>query len=320
LENDVTFRVVYFEEIDQEQFCALHKKAFAALMEKENFDNNYLTKTFFSWKYNPPSGRARIAVAERQGNIIATNSMLPLEVIRNETICRAWQSCDTVVDSQERGKGYFLKCLALLRREIPAGDFFMGFPNGNSVNGFIKSGWHKALSVPIYVNPFAFIPVLDKKRNDALTFDKLNGVFESPRQGMWKIHFTPAYLNWRYRQHPYNEYKMELARDKVGEGVIVYRIAKVRGATFILIMEYVGTFSCFKKCLKVVHDFAHSNQIAIIGYFTNQFSYWQFLQLGFIHVPGMFVSRKLDLCLERVGGQQQGDDDWCVQTGDYDLF
>lgn len=321
LEANVNFRVVYFEELDQEQFCELHRKSFAPLMEKEQFDDSYLNPVFFKWKYNTPAGRGRIAIAEQNGKVIAANSIVPVRISRNNEQAIAWQSCDTVVDPAHRGKGYFFQCLQLLQYDVMEGNFFTGFPNDASVKGFIRSGWNKAAEATIFLNPFSLLTFRSGLKSVELKKENIPVNMATDESGFWKVLLDADYLEWRYVSHPYNKYRIIEEKDDNGRtAFMVYREAFVRNRELMLIMDHAGSYDSFRRMVKTVLSDAHSKGIRFCFYFTNRWGKVDMFRSGFIAVPRNLLARKLDLYIGQKGSGRVSSEKWLIQSGDYDLF
>src|SRR5438067_13245437 len=93
--DEVTIRLVRYDEIDKEQFSSLQKIVFTPLVQKVGAVS--FSPGFYNWKYNTPFGKAWIAIAEKNGKIIGSNSMIPLNLIIQGKVTKSWQSCDTAV-------------------------------------------------------------------------------------------------------------------------------------------------------------------------------------------------------------------------------
>lgn len=324
MQDDISVKIVHYDEIDKKQFCKLQRMVFSPLIKHAGGDDSYITPSFFEWKYNTPVGKAYIAFIEKDGEIIGSNSMIPINLVANGKLQKSWQSCDTAVLAQERGKGYFSKCISQLKTKINYGEYFWGFPNGNSINGFLKLGWIKSSFVTLWIKPLIYLNTSDTKNNKpaSVDLDLLLPDEEITAPGIY-LSKTKEYFYWRYLNHPCCKYFVEdVSDDKNNRAIIVFRELNIKGKKILMLMDFVGCYKALRKNFyKKVSLFAKANNNHYIGYWGNALTNIQLFQLGFLPVPDFVLPKKHILCSELIGKVDPGNKNaWVTQTGDYDLF
>lgn len=151
--NEVIYVLRWSDQIDKrflEDFLYVENAVFGGF-SKKLFENKYLNNIY---------GPSLITVAYLNGKPVAADSM-----IRNDFNGIAYQSADTCVLEDCRGKGVFTQ---MKKREIEIigeNTTIFGFPNGNSFPGFVKMGW--VIQCKLYPTPFLF-PYLYDKENPIL--------------------------------------------------------------------------------------------------------------------------------------------------------
>lgn len=123
------------------------------------FDKNGYPRTGaeVAWVYAPVAGHfPHASLAQEGGRIAALYAAVPARfTCAGETVIAA-QSLDTMVDSEFRGLGLFTRLArAVNDRMIERGVAFVyGFPNGNSIHGFVsKLNWLALDPVPFLFRP-----------------------------------------------------------------------------------------------------------------------------------------------------------------------
>lgn len=103
--------VIPARNIDLMAYAAMQRSSFAEMLEAYGVTDSFMTPEYYRWKYESPWGEAKIAVVTEQGEMVASNAMLPYVLRREGDSFRAWQSMDTATIPKARGKGYFSKCI-----------------------------------------------------------------------------------------------------------------------------------------------------------------------------------------------------------------
>jgi hypothetical protein len=232
--ENVVVKIVESDKLDYEEFVRLHRFSFTHVLDT-NRSKEIQNLKHFVWKYNPPAGKARIAIIQDGARIIAANSMIPLHVTFNGERQIAWQSCDTATDPEARGRGYFSLCIEALADSLKPGEIFFGFPNKNSFKGFSKLGWteNEVVSASCCLTPMLLN--FSRKIHQVHNFDSTHSNFlesYSKERGPC-LEKSVDYLNWRYCLHPKPLYSLFVYSSKNG----------VEGRALFFFSGY-GSFGC----------------------------------------------------------------------------
>jgi GNAT superfamily N-acetyltransferase len=229
------------DQLDYDQHSALLQRAFKEVLAGTG-EEETLSPPFFRWKYNGPIAPARIAVVREGDQLLAANSMYAVDVVWRGRRYRGWQSCDTATDPAARGKGYFGACLKALQSELKPGDLFFGFPNRNSIGGFLKIGWEDRGVLPAWAR---VVPRVRRVKGvePCASFD---AEFDSFRQTCVSdrpmIERSAAYMNWRYFQHPIARYEVFVLREQgAPQGYLVLRQVKTFGRPMALVLDLIAS-------------------------------------------------------------------------------
>lgn len=99
---------------------------------------NYCSEKYFDLKYcDNPYGESVIVVAYYNGAPIGADALWRNDVLGH----KSYQSADTAVIETYRGKGVFTKMVEEKLSKVSDNCVIYGFPNRNSIHGFIKMGW-----------------------------------------------------------------------------------------------------------------------------------------------------------------------------------
>ncbi|MBP9994978.1 MAG: GNAT family N-acetyltransferase [bacterium] len=151
--NEIKYVLKWTNQCDDkfiDDFLHVENMVFGGFTKKL-FENKYLHNIY---------GPSLITIAYLNNKPVAADSM-----IRNDYNGIAYQSADTCVLEECRGKGVFSQ---MKKREIEIlgeDKTIFGFPNGNSFPGFVKMGW--TIQCRLYPALFLF-PSLFDKENPAL--------------------------------------------------------------------------------------------------------------------------------------------------------
>lgn len=163
-----------------------------------------------------------LKIAAIDGNkVVGFQSYFYWPYTYNETIYNSYQSGNSLVHPEYRGKGIFQKLLSYLDNELQNKykiDFLVGFPVEESKNSFLKNGWKNILNLHWYIkicNPLGFLfsfthkypnnklPDSNRKKND------FNNCFRLTSQAdfiHWRNDYSKRspYFSYRYSDN-YNE-------------------------------------------------------------------------------------------------------------------
>ena len=324
----VSLDLVDAVDLDYEEYANLQKRAFAALLAKSQVSDAFMSADYYRWKYNPPFGKGIIATIRERGALVAANGMLPLEICRDRIRIKGWQSCDTATLPSARGKGYFPKCVRGLESVLDPSDIFFGFPNKNSVSGFLKVGWKERQIVRTWLNYRGFIL---KRSNYSFSqiqrFGPEQDWITEQLSGCGRSMLTKGadYMNWRYMDHPIHGYSATLCRDGGRQvGYVVARRVDMLGMRIMVIMDIGALGSSIEGALL--------RHIAWLGY-KEGVKWVALLDSGLPLLNGLRacflpiwwrVLPKRQVLMGTVKSGTQGEKifqgPWRVQTGDWDGF
>jgi hypothetical protein len=131
-----------------------------AVLLHNNFPNSpapaVIHKTW-RWQFrNAFSRNSGVAVAERDGDIVAQYAVMWFPMIYKGQQIDGAVSTATVTDKSVRGQGLFTKLAVKVYQDIAAesAKIIYGFPNSQSINGFIKHlEWFEVAPFPLYIKP-----------------------------------------------------------------------------------------------------------------------------------------------------------------------
>ena len=130
------------------------REAAQALFEHNGYPR---TAADVAWVYAPVAGHfphASLAVVPER--VAALYAAVPARFVVNGESVMAAQSLDTMVDSRFRGLGLFTKLARVVNDRMSERGlaFVYGFPNGNSIHGFVsKLDWLALDPVPFLFRP-----------------------------------------------------------------------------------------------------------------------------------------------------------------------
>ena len=186
----------------------------------------------------------------------------------NKNIVIACQSLDTIVDENYRGQGLFIKLAKSVYHNLEKDNvaFIYGFPNKNSIHGFVKYlNWTELAPVPFIIRPLRTeyftnklkllkflpninLPLIAIKSRDYHFVER--NLFPNEINQLWKsfsknisvsINRDQNYLNWRYLEKPNENYRIIHCYDKSGnyEGLVIFTVKNKHGGRIGYIMELI---------------------------------------------------------------------------------
>lgn len=314
------------DEIDLNQYCLLQQKSFAAVFEKNQIDIRYLDPLYFSWKYNTPAGKARIAYVEESSSIIASVAMYPIYIVVKGVKVKSWHFVEAAVLPEARRKGLFQRCMDRLIESLAAGEIIYVFPNTSSITGTIKAGFQIVEHSKFYAR---FFFNLFKSEINLIEADQLfSNEQDSYADAISSLHKVmvfrdAAYMNWRYKQHPYFSYHTfaPLANGRI-MGNVVARAVFIKGMKLLLIMEM---HSITKGAQKEINSFLRSvaakENCLAAGMFSGQCLKPTLFATGMVPVPAFVVPKQhILMSYQNKDAYRLKNVDWLFQTGDWDAF
>lgn len=187
-----------------------------------------LKSELWQWRFfGNPFGVSNIKLAFDENTLVGHYAVSPVEaIISNKKIVLA-HSLTTMIHPEYQGRGLFSKMASELYENIKNDDYFAvwGFPNNNSYYGFVKNlNW----------SPIVDIPILSCKKAGQFTSQRLEIqkgfrgiVFEDYVDTTYnQLLKSDKYINWRYINHPVNNYECLQLKDKhsVVKGFVIFKI------------------------------------------------------------------------------------------------
>jgi hypothetical protein len=140
--------------------CEVNDEEPIAVLLNKNFPNALAPKVILkTWRWqfrNSFSKNSGVAVAERGGDIVAQYAVMWFPMIYKGQQIDGAVSTATVTDKSVRGQGLFTKLAAKVYQDIAiaGAKIVYGFPNSQSINGFIKRlEWFEVAPFPIHIKP-----------------------------------------------------------------------------------------------------------------------------------------------------------------------
>jgi hypothetical protein len=137
-------RVSAAGQVDLADYASLQKRAFAEVFASAAVSDAHLDAAFFGWKYRPPAGEAKLAIAYLDGKMVASSAMVPCRVVTTGgKRALGWQVGDVVTAPEVRGRGLFQGTLQALLAAVKDDEVPFAYPNARSMQAFVKIGWRE---------------------------------------------------------------------------------------------------------------------------------------------------------------------------------
>lgn len=316
-------RIYSPDELDMTEYCHLQQFAFKELFEKNKIGIDYLDNAFFKWKYNPPAGKAKIAVATHNGKMIASVAMYPVFFVKKGGIFKGWHFVEAATLPEARGKKLFLKCMNLLIETLEAGEIIYVFPNKTSLHGTVRMGFRQIEQVPFYLT--ALLHRNKKRENSEFDFEFTSAqdlYAKELSENSVLLYRDADYMNWRYNQHPhvkYYSYSPKVGGKVVGN--IVLRCSVIRGIRFLLLMEFHSlNIEAERQMVSYLKEVSAVENCFLTGLFSAGRSAAVFGSIAMLKVPSFLLPKKQVLMALGVETKTNSETNWVSQTGDWDAF
>lgn len=243
------------------------------------------------WQFldNPVNKQlVNIAIDDENQKVAAIYAIFPVQFKIGKETYLGSQSLDTITDEDYRGQGLFINLAKDVYEKAVKENVKLvyGFPNGNSIGGFErKLDWQVLDPVPFLIKPLGTgyftkkikqlswlpnIKIAFQSRLDSNLDIQIQNGFPDQVDAIWEefsknilvsVKRSKEYLEWRYLQKPYEDYKIAHAYKKNGDyiGYIIYCVKEKHGGKIAYVMEYVYNPK-FTKEAKNLLKFA-TNQI-----------------------------------------------------------
>lgn len=313
------------DQLDIAAYCLLQQSSFADLFKQNNIVGNYLDPAFFQWKYNTPAGKARIAVVNENGHMVASVAMYPVNLINGDKISTSWHFVEAATLPEARGRGLFKACMQTLIDSLESDELIYVFPNRTSINGTIDLGFQQLQHLQFYAKL-----ILNRKGNSELKSE--SKVIFSEAQDEYALNMdrsnsimvlrSAAYMNWRYNEHPHaSYYSFAPEQNKKTMGNVVLRAVEIKGIKQLLIMEFHAKNKAVEKQLmSYIKKIALLERCSLAGMFSTKIQRPSFFTTGFMQLPSFVIPKKQILMGINANRKPIQNKNWFCQTGDWDAF
>lgn len=277
------------------------------------------------------------ALEPKSRNIAAIYTYLPTVVACMGSNVPALQSFDTLTDHRHRGNGLFIQLASTLaEKETAKGNqLVFGFPNENSVKGFVKKlGFTYFGEVPILIKPIRISYFVKKfitkskveeddtncevqapeeitLRNHA-TLKKLEN-FGEDYEALWNIvkqiipinvNRDAAYMNWRFVNKPHADYfRYGYYKGTELKGIVIFALKNKHGGKVGYLMEVLfdpENEQAGKELLRFASRILKKHQADVIlaWCYNHSFNYPSFKSAGFYKFPEKIRPQKLGVIVK----------------------
>lgn len=312
-------------DLDLEEYAAFQRRAYRDLLARRGASDAHMTAAFYRWKYQPPIGSARIARVVADGRTLSSSAMLPLELSIDGRRLTGWHALDVGTVPEARGRGLFLATLRSLVDSVPDGDVFFAFPNEASIPSFRKLGCIENTILTTWIGP-VFRPVarscsgISRVDRFGLEHEALAAYLDPRRPCVIR---RPDYLNWRYTDHPLNDYTAFVAGAKPTNGFCVVRRARVMGRDLALVMELAGISGGTQRAL-LAHaaSWARSEGLRLMAMMSTTVPAIASLRSMLAPVPSRLLPKRQVLVIrgKTENRASSAAPRWSLSTGDWDVF
>lgn len=278
------------------------------------------------------------ALDPKSKNIASIYTYLPTIVACMGSNVPALQSFDTLTDHRHRGKGLFIQLATkLAEKETTKGNqLVFGFPNENSVKGFVKKlGFTYFGEVPFLIKPLRisyFVNKFIKKSkvgeeddsnceikaneeislNDHASLKKLQN-FGEDYEILWKkvkenipigVDRNAGYMNWRFVNKPHANYlRYGYYEGTELKGIIIFTLKNKHAGKIGYLMELLfepENKKAGKELLRFSSRIFKKNKTDVIlaWCYTHSFNYSTFKNAGFYNFPEKIRPQKLGVIVK----------------------
>jgi len=307
-----------------DEYVRLQIAAYKAHLQGYGVEPDFMNSHLYAWKYSPPAGGGKLAIARQSGSMLAAVAVLPLWIEADGRRCLLWRAVDIATLPSARGKGLFTKLLLALRDDLGQDEVLGSFPNRNSTPGFEKIGARSAAYAPTWVR---LVPpgLRATRRAEVESGDFSSGRTETLRRLIVKPGVScfvrdVDYLTWRYSRHPDHSYHVHFVDEgPQGAGLIVFRETQTYGRRMVLILEWWASSAARAvKLLRVATDYCRERRVRYMVTVSNTFGIARGLRTAFLRVPQPLAPKKQVLRGVVRGGtaHEVFFNRWTLQMGD----
>lgn len=288
------------------------------------------TESLRHWRWEfleNPADCLFVQLAWDKEQLVGQYAASPVQMYANGHNIKAALSHDTMTDPQYGGLGIFRSAAeALYTEQTNAGQSFIyGFPNRNSIHGFIKHlKWQQIMPAPVHIRPVRISKSIARKifhtadsslaatenafQNASSLLSEKSGKFKlhietefgnwaddlwlrcRNQHSLWAVR-NKAYLNWRYVTKPENKYHIVSIWQGVQPvGYVIIACTNMNFGNTVFIMDYLVDLN-FKYAadllIRYVVNIAKKNECAFASVLLTPGSkyLWLFRKHWFLPLP-----------------------------------
>jgi len=134
-------RVRLYESSDRDDFLSLYESVWG----------RHKSADWFDWRFdaNPYRDGVQMVVAEREGELVGAEPLLPFRLRAGSTTIDAYQPVDWIVHADHRRRGLFTRMTERLLAAYTDADLFFNFPTDVLRPGLAKFDWQAVGEVPM---------------------------------------------------------------------------------------------------------------------------------------------------------------------------
>jgi GNAT superfamily N-acetyltransferase len=207
-------------------------------------DNKLLTASYIDWLYaKNPYGLARIVTAVEENRWVGFMALIPVNLVRRDSRKVAYYVVNVLVHPDYQGKHIFSRMINAAKKYVTSEDsVLMGHPNKLALVMWQRARMH--FHEPL--RPYLVIPRVRARNvhvHDISDLSQLQSVLQTLntqalQAESWNLAVTEEYLQWRYRDHPANNYRIQqIEADNAIVGIQISR--KVRLGISLLLDQFI---------------------------------------------------------------------------------
>ena len=211
--------------------------------EQYGSGDRLLSAVYSEWLYSKnPFGLAEIVIAEQDGSWLGFMALVPICLARQDEVKIAYFVVNVLVHPKQRGKNIFGfmidKAIEYVKNKRA---ILMGHPNSVAYGAWERAAMHfqpplkSYFVIPNFVQWNATVHEVGKVSELGQFINQFNEQGQQSQE--WQVLLSEDYLEWRYLQHPTNDYCLRAINVKKSTvGVSVTK--KVRRSLNMLIDQF----------------------------------------------------------------------------------
>ena len=231
---------VSIDEFNMSQFNHM-AELFGSYFES---NDKLLNRDYTEWLYaKNPFGLAKMVRAVEGDRWIGFMAMIPVQLAMHDVNLLAYYIVNVLVHPQYQGRHIFARLITAAKELVKIENaVLMGHPNDMALKQWQRSDmyFHEPLR-PNLVLPKLFCKgVSASDANDARQLSSVLPVLQAQEKeaNRLSVAITQAYINWRYFEHPTNNYRLQFSEfERVTVGFVITK--KVRFGISLLIDQFM---------------------------------------------------------------------------------